>query len=266
MPSLPFPGQRPVLVGMVHLPALPGAPTHTLSVERILDRARDDARALLEAGFDGVLVENYGDVPFHPGPVPPETVATLARAVAIAVETAGGRPVGVNVLRNDARSALGIAAATGARFVRVNVHAGTMWSDQGALTGRAWETVRVRRALAPDCAILADLHVKHATPPPGEAPADAARDLVLRAGADALIVSGSGTGRPTDPARVAEIRDAVPEAPLFVGSGATPDTVQALVEAGATGLIVGSWVQREARAGSGVDPERARRFVDAVRN
>ncbi|MEQ9568746.1 MAG: BtpA/SgcQ family protein, partial [Longimicrobiales bacterium] len=232
MLALPFPDRRPTLVGMVHLPALPGAPAHALPMDRILQRARDDAHALFEAGFDAVLVENYGDTPVHPGAVPPETVAALARAVAGVVEAARGRPVGVNVLRNDARAALGIAAATGAGFVRVNVHAGTMWTDQGALTGRASETLRVRRALGLDCAILADVHVKHATPPPGATLEDSARDLVERAGADALVVSGPGTGRPTDPDRIGRVREALPRVPIFVGSGATPETAPALVAAG----------------------------------
>lgn len=263
---LPFSSRRPVLVGMVHLPALPGAPDHTLSMDHIVRRARDEALVLLDGGFDAVLVENYGDTPFHPGPVPPETVAAMSRAVAAVVEAAGDRPVGVNVLRNDARAALGIAAATGARFIRVNVHAGTMWTDQGTLTGRAWETLRVRGTLAPTCAILADVHVKHATPPPGSTLEDAARDLCSRAGADALILSGTGTGEPTDPDRVRRVGGTVPEAPVFVGSGATPDSVPELLAAGATGFIVGSWIQRGGRAGAGVDPDRVRRFVEAGRS
>lgn len=265
-PPLPFSAPGPVLVGMVHLPALPGAPAHTLPMDRIVRRARDEARALLDGGFDAVLVENYGDTPFHPGPVPPETVAAMSRAVASVVDVAGDHPVGVNVLRNDARAALGIAAATGARFIRVNVHAGTMWTDQGALTGRAWDTLRVRTTLAPNCAILADVHVKHATPPPGSTPEDAARDLVSRAGADAVIVSGTGTGEPTDPDRVRRVAGAVPEAPVFVGSGATPDSVAGLLTAGASGLIVGSWIQTGGRAGAGVDPDRVRTFVEASRS
>ena len=54
-------------------------------------------------------------------------------------------PVGVNVLRNDAAAALAVARVVGARFIRVNVHTGAMWSDQGLLQGRAHETLRRRR-------------------------------------------------------------------------------------------------------------------------
>lgn len=261
----PFTTRRPVLIGMVHLPALPGAPDSLLGMDEIVERVRTEASALVDADFDGVLVENFGDAPFYPDRVPAETVAALTRAVVAARDAVGGLPVGVNVLRNDARAALGIAAATGAAFVRINVLAGTMWTDQGPLVGQAHEIARVRRSLVPGCSILADVHVKHAAPPPGRRLDDEARDTWSRAGADALIVSGSGTGRATDPARVAAVRTAVPDAPLFVGSGATPENARALLEAGATGLIVGSWIQTDGRAGAGIDPTRASHFVGAAR-
>ncbi len=255
---------RPLLVGMVHLPPLPGAPRNELPIEAILERAHGDAATLAAAGFDGLIVENYGDAPFYPDTVPSETIACLTRAVAAARLGAPQLQVGVNVLRNDARAALGIAAATGARFVRVNVLAGTMWTDQGPVTGRAHELLRVRRTLAPQCLILADVQVKHAVPVPGRALRDDAHDVWTRAGADALIVSGSATGGRTAVADLEEVRSVAPEAPLFVGSGATPERIRSLIDAGATGLIVGSWVQRGGRAGTGVDPERARRLADAV--
>ena len=153
----PFSARRPVLIGMVHLPALPGAPGSLLGMDQILERVRAEASALVDADFDGILVENFGDAPFYPDQVPAETVAGITRAVVAARESANGLPVGVNVLRNDARAALGIAAATGAAFVRINVLAGTMWTDQGPIVGRAHEIARVRRALVPGCALLADV-------------------------------------------------------------------------------------------------------------
>lgn len=263
---LPFPfrGRRPV-VGMIHLPALPGAPGHEGGMGPVLDAAEADARGLSDAGVDGIFVENFGDVPFHPDRVPPETVAAMTLAVARAREAAGGVPVGVNVLRNDAGAALAVAAATGAAFVRVNVHVGTMWTDQGALTGQAWRTLRRRRALHPGCAILADVHVKHATALPGEALEDAARDCWHRGLADALVVSGAGTGLGTDPDRVRRVADAVPGAPVWVGSGATVKSLPDLWPV-AHGFIVGSTLQVGGRAGNRVDPDRAARFMEAVRD
>lgn len=253
---------RPPVVGMVHLAALPGAPAWDGSMTDVVRRALTDAGILRDEGFDGLLVENYSDAPFHGRRVPSETVAAMAVVVAEVVDGVS-LPVGVNVLRNDARAALAVAVATGARFIRVNVHTGSMWTDQGLLEGRAAETVRARETLGADVAILADVHVKHATPPAGSRIEDAAADCWARGRADALIVSGAGTGAPTDTADIEAVRAAVPPAPILVGSGTTPGNVRALLAA-SDGLIVGSAVMTGGVAGAGVDRERARALVRAA--
>jgi uncharacterized protein len=257
-------GRETPLVGMVHLPPLPGSPGWGGSMARVLDRARSDAEALVEGGMDGVLVENFGDLPFRPGRVGAETVAAMALAVAAVRTVVGDRPVGVNVLRNDAESGIGLAAAAGASFLRVNVHVGVMFSDQGILEGRAHETLRRRAALVPELLLLADVLVKHAVPPPGIDPAVAAKDLRQRGLADVLVVSGARTGAPVDPIRLRAVRDAGPDAPVWIGSGLEPENAEELLK-GAHGAIVGSTLQREGRPGGGVELERVRRLVAAVR-
>lgn len=229
----------------------------------VLERARSDAAVLAEAGFEAVLVENYQDSPFYPERVPAETVAAMAVCVAEVRRTVQV-PVGVNVLRNDAESALAVAAAVGAAFVRVNVLAGVAAADQGWLTGRAHAVQRLRTRLCPEVAVLADLWVKHATRLPGSDLLQDAEDLVLRAGADALIVTGAGTGREASLDRAAVVRERLPEVPVYVGSGVRPETVGRSLAA-AYGVIVGSSLCRHGRAGAGVDPERARSFVRAAR-
>ena len=230
-------------------------------MDLVLGRARSDARALHGAGVDAVLVENYGDSPFHKT-VPPETVAALTAAVAAVRETTD-RPVGVNVLRNDPMAALAIAAATGARFIRVNVHVGGMFTDQGWIEGRADETLRARQRLASDVAILADVMVKHATPPAGLSLESAATDAAERGHADALIVSGPATGATTALEDVRAV-EAVVELPVLVGSGVTAETVRSVLDV-ATGVIVGSALMEGGRPGGPVDPDRARRFLESAR-
>lgn len=231
-------------------------------MEPVLDRARRDARALHEGGVDAVLVENYGDAPFQKV-TGPETVAAMTAAV-LAVREVTDRPVGINVLRNDAAAALAVAAATDGRFVRVNVHTGGMFTDQGWIEGRAADTVRLRDRIAPDVAILADVLVKHAVPPPGLTLESAARDAAERGRADGLIVSGPATGAPTALGDIEAVAAAVPGTPVLVGSGVTPETVRAALHA-ATGVIVGSALERRGAAGAPVDPERVRRLVEAAR-
>ncbi|HSJ07104.1 MAG TPA: BtpA/SgcQ family protein [Longimicrobiales bacterium] len=250
------------IIGMVHLRPLPGAPAFE-GMGAVLDAARRDAEALADGGVDAVLVENFGDVPFHPDRVPPETVAAMTRAV-LAVRDVAGLPIGVNVLRNDARSALAVAAATDASFMRVNVHTGAMLTDQGWISGRAHDTLRERARLGVAVAILADILVKHAVVPAGLDAADAARDTWERGRADALIVSGPATGHAVPTPRLVAVRAAVPDAPLLIGSGLDEGNAGDLAPL-ADGAIVGSAFQRDGRAGGGVDPDRVRRLVRVIR-
>lgn len=257
-----FPDRRP-LIGMVHLLPLPGAPRWGGSMAAVAARALADAAALTDAGFDALLVENFLDAPFYPDRVPAETVAAMAVCVGEVVR-AGTLPVGVNLLRNDAEGALAVAVAAGARFVRINVHTGIAAADQGLLSGAAHATLRLRARLGAPIALLADVWVKHAVPFPGSNLEQAAEDTFRRGLADALIVSGTGTGKPTDLALVHLVRGAVPEAPVLVGSGVSASTAADVLGV-ADGAIVGSAASRDGRAGKGIDPERARALTAALR-
>lgn len=233
----------------------------------IRERALADAMALGEGGCDAVLVENFGDVPFHAGSVPPETVAAMALCLEDVSRSLPGLPVGVNVLRNDVRSALALCASGPASFVRVNVHTGAAHTDQGYIQGRAAETLRERARLCPDVAILADAHVKHATPAGQESIADASKDLLERGLADALIVTGKGTGSAPDPEDLSAVRAAAREGSILVGSGLTDTNAEELL-AVADGAIVGTWFKLEGRVEDPVDGSRVRalrQIVDAVR-
>jgi len=226
-------------------------------MQHVIDRARSDAHLLVTAGFEGIMVENFGDAPFYADDAPKVTIAAMT--IAIAEVAATGLPIGVNVLRNDALGALAIAAAVDAAFVRVNVLSGMMYTDQGPIIGRAAEVARARRDLTPATAIMADVFVKHATPPAGLTLVDATNDLVERAGSDAVIVSGSGTGAATslDDLRTVAERSHLP---VYVGSGATAATIREIL-AIADGAIVGSDTKVGGIATNPVDPERAAAVV-----
>ena len=253
-------GPLPRLVGMVHLLPLPGSPGFGGSAQAVIDTAAEDARVLADAGFPSLMVENFGDAPFFAGPVPPETIAAMALAVSHVAET--GVTTGVNVLRNDASAALGIAAATGAAFIRVNVLTGMMYTDQGPITGRAAEIARSRSRLAPDVEIWADVLVKHAVAPPGTDIRQVARDTIERGAADALIVSGSGTGQELELDDATAVRDAVPDGTrLVAGSGVTLDNLDRLLGVVDT-VIVGSSIKVDGDPNQRPDPLRAKAFVE----
>src|SRR4051812_46121449 len=105
---------------MLHLPALPGAPRSHMTLSEIEEYVLRDGDTLVRGGVDALLIENFGDVPFFPGRVPATTVQHMT-ALAEAVRNTTNLPLGINVLRNDGLSALGIATAAGAKFIRVNI-------------------------------------------------------------------------------------------------------------------------------------------------
>jgi membrane complex biogenesis BtpA family protein len=252
------------VIGMVHLPPLPGSPRWAGSMERVIEAAIADARTLREGGVDALLVENYGDVPFAPVHVEPPAIAAMTVAVAEVRRAAPGLPVGVNVLRSDGRAALAVAVATGAVFIRVNVHAGAVVADQGIVQSDAYTLLRERRLIDADVRIFADVRVKHAAPLAPVELEHEARDLVHRGLADALVVSGAATGEPTALADLHQVRRAVASVPLLVGSGVTAETVADLL-AVADAVIVGTSIKRGGEVTNPVDPGRVRVLVAAAR-
>ena len=191
--------------------------------------------------------------------------AAVGMAVAVAeIRRTVPLPIGVNMLKNDVRSALAVAAATGARFVRVNVHVGAVAADQGIIQSEAHDTLRYRRLLGVAVAILADVQAKHGVPLAPLPIEQEARDCFARGLADALVVSGVATGEPTPMSDLKRVRDAVPGAPLLVGSGASPETVAELLSV-ADAVIVGTSIKRDGRLSNPVDAERVRRLVAAAR-
>jgi hypothetical protein len=234
-----------------------------LSLDAIFEHGLCDAKTLTASGFDGIMVENFGDAPFTRGSIAPETVAAMAVIIReICRETR--LPIGVNCLRNDARSALGIAAAVGASFIRVNVLTGVAATDQGMIEGDAHKTLRDRAALCPDVRILADVHVKHAICVNQPDIALAAEETAYRGQADAIIVSGSTTGRAVDHEDLKQVKAAVPDKPVYIGSGATTDTIATLLSM-VDGAIVGSALKPNGDISKPIDQALADAFIAAAK-
>ncbi len=242
---------KPV-IGMLHLPALPGSPGYAGDMQAVREHVLRDAQTLQAGGVHALMLENFGDAPFFPDSVPTHTVTHMT-ALALAVRQRFDLPLGINVLRNDAMSAMAVAQAVGADYIRVNVLSGSYVTDQGVITGQAAKLSRYRKEVAADdVKILADVRVKHAAPLAERPIEQEAEELIERAGADALIVSGTGTGKPTDPQQIARIRKACPDAPILIGSGATPQTLATLA-ADADGFIVGSYFKPKGAINQPVD-------------
>jgi membrane complex biogenesis BtpA family protein len=251
------------LIGMVHLPALPGSPRWQQDWSAVRHSALSNTRALVAGGITAIMVENYHDVPFYPSRVPQVTVAAMAVVVADIRREYPALLIGVNVLRNDAAAALAIASTGGADFIRVNVHSGAAVTDQGLVSGEAHQTLRLRREIAPTIAIMADLRVKHARPLVERPVAEEGVDLRRRGLADAIIVTGAATGAPADLDQLTSLRAALPDCPLLVGSGLNRQNLGDFWPV-ADGFIVGTSLQA-GQSGGDVEPAEVTRLVARLR-
>ena len=253
------PVTRHLLIGVVHLRPLPGSPRWKGDLDSLIEFAVNDARAYERGGAHALFIENFGDIPFTKGNVAPEIIAAMA-AAGRAIRQAVKLPIGFN----DARAALALCAVCGGAFIRVNVHTGAMLTDQGLIEGNAYETLRYRQRLCPEVQIFADVHVKHAVPLGNWTIEDAARDTVERGLADALIVSGAGTGLAAELADVERVRRTAPATKILLGSGVTLANLRDFLPF-ADGFIVGTSLKVGGKVSNPVEPKRVAALARALR-
>lgn len=259
-----FTEAKPV-IGVVHLPALPGSPRYTgAPMPEIYAAGVRDARTLAEGGIDGIIVENASDMPFsRPEDIGPETVAAIT-AACMEIRAAVDVPIGITCVANGVMPALAVAKAVGAHWIRANQWVNAYVANEGFLNGPAPKALRYRRAIdATDVRVFADVHVKfgaHAIT------ADRTIDEQARDAewfdADVLIATGTRTGSPTQPEEVEQVRSGT-TLPVIVGSGLDPEQVPHVFGV-ADGAIVGQWLKHDGKWWNAVDPVRVEQLMNAV--
>ena len=108
--------------------------------------------------------------------------------------------------------------------------------------------------------IFADVDVKHSAALAVRAIQDEVDDLIERALADVIVVSGAGTGKATDPEKVRAVKQAAKDTPVFVGSGITSQTIRQFLPH-ADGFIVGTAFKKNGIPNSEVEVARVTDFV-----
>jgi membrane complex biogenesis BtpA family protein len=253
------------VIGMIHAPALPGTPYAAHLPREIATRCAEEAALLESAGFDAVIVENMHDRPYLSQCVGPEIVATMT-AAGLAVRGATRLPLGIQVLAGANREAMAVALACGAEFVRVEGFVFAHVADEGLMaTASAGELLRYRRSIGADAiAVIADVKKKHAS---HAITADVDLAETGRAaeffGADAVVVTGTSTGRAASVSNVREVVSAV-GVPVLIGSGLTPQNIEEFWPF-ASAFIVGSYIKRDGLWSHPLDLERMEKMVAAVR-
>jgi hypothetical protein len=261
-----FGRRRPVVIGVIHARPLPGAPDYDGEpVEAVYTAALEDGRRYAAGGVDGLIVENHGDIPFlKPEAIGPETATAMA-VMADRVRREIGLPVGINVLANGALTALAVAKAAGAVFIRVNQWANAYVANEGIVEGPAAAATRYRAWLrAREVRIFADVHVKHGAHAivADRSLAELTRDVEFF-DADVAIATGQRTGNAAAVDEIRAIREAT-SLPVVVGSGVSVANVGDILSV-ADGVIVASSLKRDGIWWHEVEPDRVAAFMAEVR-
>lgn len=256
--------QRPALIGMVHLPALPGTPGYQGSVQAILDAAVRDAATLKQAGMDAILIENMHDLPYLNRKVGPE-IASIMSVVAYLVRRAFDLPTGVQVLAGANMDALAVAQAGGLDFIRAEGFVFGHVADEGWMDAQAGALLRYRKQIeATGIAILTDIKKKHSA---HAVTADV--DVVETAQAaaffksDGLVITGTSTGKAADLAELQALQGAT-TLPIIVGSGIDASNVLQYAPY-CDAMIVGTSIKLGGRWTAPVDLARAQALVETLR-
>lgn len=253
------------LWGMIHVPALPGSPKHTLSIRDIVKFCLIDAEALVSNKITHLFIENFWDSPF---PKSNSQAHVIAGITLVANEIKTKFPsvtLGINILRNDAKSALGIATITQSEVIRVNVLTHARVTDQGIIEGCAFDIKNYSELLNSSVKIWADVEVKHSAPLAPVPIEDTIHDSLERGGADCIIFSGSRTGQPANLKQLKTLIDnhVLPPEKIVIGSGINNQNLSDYLDV-AHNFIVGSSLKFNNKLSNHIDPEKVARLVSCL--
>ncbi len=248
---------------MIHLLPLPGTPQSRLKVKEIVEEAITEALLLINAGVDGLMIENMHDVPYLNRHVGPEIVAAMS-VVAKEIRNITSLPLGVQVLAGANKEALAVAKAAEFNFIRAEGFVFSHVADEGLMNSDAGELLRYRRQIdAEDILIFTDIKKKHSSHAITD---DVSIVETLKAAefflSDGVIITGKSTGKEPDVDELREVFEAS-EIPVLIGSGLTPENVNKYLLY-ADGLIVGSYFKRGGNWKNIVDEDRVKKFLDAL--
>ena len=257
-----FPTKKPV-IGMIHVGALPGTPANHQSVDELARQALQEAQILCDLGFDGLMIENMHDTPYLKGTVGPEIVAAMT-VIASRIKSEISLPLGIQILAGANLEALAVAQAASLEFIRVEGFTFAHVADEGLIESSAAQLLRYRRMIgAGRIQIWADIKKKHSA---HAITADVSIGETAEAAefmrADAVIVTGTATGHPPNPADFAEVKQHC-TLPVILGSGVTPENVE-IFYSHADALIVGSTLKHNGKWNHPIDSNRAAVFMEKV--
>jgi len=209
--------------------------------------AINEITILEEEGVDGIIVENY-----H---------GTTREVIDVLKELKNhdfNIEVGINILPNEFIEALMMANTYGATFIQLDHVAGT-YKNGTTLNVEEYNTMKSKY---PDITVLGGVWPKYYTPVEGsDLVADISQGMER---AEAIVVTGEGTGKETPLDKIKNFREILGnDFPLITGAGMNPSNVGEQVSH-AEGAIVGSCLKPYKRTQELIRRELVREFMDEV--
>jgi uncharacterized protein len=257
-----FDGKKKVVIGMIHIGALPGTPLYDEKggMQALIEGAAADLDALQTGSIDAVMFGNENDRPYSLK-APRASVAAMS-AVISRLTPSIRVPFGVNYLWDPVAS-VGIAAATGAKFVR-EIFTGVYASDMGLWVPDCDGALKARRDLGVrDLKLLFNINAEFAAPLDTRPLGLRARSAVFSSLADAILVSGPITGQATEQSDLNAVCAAVKDVPVFANTGVNLDNVADIFSV-ADGCVVGTHFKVDGHTWNAVESARVKRFMDKV--
>ncbi len=256
-------GTEKAIIAMCHMQALPGDPYYECGkgMDYVLEKAREDLRALQNGGVDAVMFSNEFSLPYLTD-VNTVTVASMAHVIG-QLKNEISIPFGVNVLW-DARKSLDLAVATGAKFVR-EIFTGVYASDFGVWNTNVGKTIRHKNEIgAHDVKLLFNIVPEAAKYLADRSIEDIAKTTVFNNRPDALCVSGITAGATTNPETLSNVKKAVPSSVVLANTGVRLENVEEQLKI-ADGAVVGTAFKFDGIFENQVDEKRVKEFMDKVK-
>ena len=257
--------KKKMIIGMIHVDALPGTPNNKYSISEIISKAVQEAILYEQNGLDAIILENMHDVPYLNRSVGPEITASMT-AIAGEVTKNISIPCGVQILAGANLEALAVAQATGCEFIRVEGFVYSHIADEGLMNACAGELMRYRKMIgAEDIAIFADIKKKHSSH-------SITSDLDITDFAEAckfflvngIIITGRSTSEEADINELEKVHK-TSDLPVLIGSGITIQNIDKYWDL-ADGFIIGSYFKENGNWQNTVSVDRVKFFVNYVNN
>ena len=235
MINLDFFKTKPIF-GMIHL----------AGNDKCLTIANEEMLILEQEGVDGCIIENYHG-----------SLDDVKKVLERIKDLNTKMKIGINILPNEYQIALELSDKHKLDFIQLDAVAGKYMGH----TFDVEDYMKFKNKFT-NIAVLGGVFPKYYIPVAGSDLKTDLEDGMKRA--EAIVVTGAGTGKETPLDKIKSFREIIGNHPLIIGAGLNASNVEEQLKI-ADGAIVGSCFKRHGVTTNPIDRELVKEFMDAVK-